>query len=94
MIIVELIGGLGNQLFQYAIGKRLAVINDTELVLDISSFEKYKLHNYGLMNFNIDAKIASPELLRKISNPVSRFFSKTILIKEKDYSFDHSILKK
>lgn len=34
MIITELNGGLGNQLFQYAIGKQLAVQHHTQLLLD------------------------------------------------------------
>lgn len=34
MIIVKLMGGLGNQMFQYAAGKRLAKLHKTELKLD------------------------------------------------------------
>ena len=36
MIITTLTGGIGNQMFQYAVGKKLAKINNTELVLDLS----------------------------------------------------------
>lgn len=35
MIAVRLMGGLGNQLFQYAAGRRLAIKHETELVLDL-----------------------------------------------------------
>lgn len=59
MIIVRLYGGLGNQMFQYALGRSLALRNDTELKLDISDFENYKLHKYCLDVFNIQKKIAS-----------------------------------
>ncbi|MDP2705012.1 MAG: alpha-1,2-fucosyltransferase [Patescibacteria group bacterium] len=59
MIIVNLIGGLGNQLFQYAVGKRVALVNQTELKLDISGFETYKLHAYSLQHFNIVEQIAT-----------------------------------
>lgn len=58
MIIVSLIGGLGNQMFQYAAGKRLADKHGVPLKLDISAFGTYKLHKYSLHNFNITAKIA------------------------------------
>jgi len=38
MIIIRLKGGLGNQMFQYAIGRALAVHYETELFLDTSWF--------------------------------------------------------
>lgn len=61
MIIVKLIGGLGNQMFQYAAGRRLAHKHNTQLKLDISSFGSYRLRRYGLHHFNIEATIATPE---------------------------------
>lgn len=39
MIMVKLMGGLGNQMFQYATAKRLAEKNSTTLRLDISSYQ-------------------------------------------------------
>ena len=60
MIVVELIGGLGNQLFQYAIGRALAKDRQTSLKLDLSPFETYKLRAYSLQHFNIRATIANP----------------------------------
>lgn len=60
MIVVKLIGGLGNQLFQYAAGLSLANAKNTELGLDISGFEKYKLFSYALSNFKISAQIINP----------------------------------
>lgn len=61
MIIVKIIGGLGNQLFQYALGRHLALLNQTELKLDITAFESYKLHKYSLDAFNIKKNIASKD---------------------------------
>lgn len=40
MIIVRLSGGLGNQLFQYAIGRRLAIQHKTSLLLEDSFYVK------------------------------------------------------
>lgn len=40
MICVNINGGLGNQMFQYACGKALAIKNNTSLVLDLSSLNK------------------------------------------------------
>tara|TARA_R100000426_G_scaffold86420_1_gene67856 strand:- start:663 stop:1472 length:810 start_codon:yes stop_codon:yes gene_type:complete len=39
MIIVKLMGGLGNQMFQYAMGRSLAERNNTELIVDTSFLE-------------------------------------------------------
>ena len=36
MIVVKVFGGLGNQMFQYALGKYLAIKNNSDLYLDLS----------------------------------------------------------
>ena len=68
MIYVRLLGGLGNQMFQYALGRHLALKNNTELVLDTTYFDqspKNKKHfvkrNYDLDVFNIKARMLSPQ---------------------------------
>ena len=38
MIIVRLQGGLGNQMFQYALGRVLAIKNNTELLFNIETY--------------------------------------------------------
>jgi hypothetical protein len=40
VIIARLTGGLGNQLFQYAMGRRLAWHHATELLVDTSNYER------------------------------------------------------
>ena len=66
MIITKLIGGLGNQMFQYAAGKRLATIHKTDYRLDVSDFQTYTLHAYSLQNFEITAQPASVEEIQTI----------------------------
>lgn len=61
MVIVRLIGGLGNQMFQYAAGRRLARMLGVKLKLDISEFDKYTLRTYDLGVFNIQESFATPE---------------------------------
>jgi hypothetical protein len=56
MIIVKLTGGLGNQLFQYAHGKALAVKAGEKLGLDISWYKGRLDRTYLLDNFTIDAQ--------------------------------------
>ena len=53
MIISKIYWGLGNQMFQYAVGRTLSLKNNTELKLDISAFETYTLHEYSLEKLNI-----------------------------------------
>lgn len=56
MIIVAIMGGLGNQLFQYAVGRALSYKFGYDLVLDTRWFKnnqtvtqrKYKLHHYPI----------------------------------------------
>lgn len=55
MVIVDLTGGIGNQLFQYSAGRYLSYIKNTGLSLNLSGFESYKLHKYSLQHFNIQA---------------------------------------
>lgn len=44
MIISYIIGGLGNQMFQYAAGRALSLKHKQPLLLDISGFAHYSLH--------------------------------------------------
>ena len=54
MVIVRIVGGLGNQMFQYAYAKALQK-RGYKVKIDISKFKKYKLHGgYQLDKFNID----------------------------------------
>lgn len=106
MIIVKLIGGLGNQLFQYALGRHLAEINKTELKLDIFPFIEYKLHKYSLGFFNIKENIASVEeienlkyakenpLVSKIKKVLNRpkKLAPTYITEKEKFNFDPAVL--
>ena len=98
MIIVKLTGGLGNQLFQYSLGRYLAIKNNCGLKLDITGFETYKLHNYTLGNFKIIEKFANSAEILLLNNPISRSLSsyfpsqRKMHIKEQSSHFDPNIL--
>lgn len=62
MIITKLIGGLGNQMFQYAAGRRTALANNTELKLDLTGYDHQigiTPRSYMLDIFPIHATIAT-----------------------------------
>ncbi len=59
MIIIQLLGGLGNQMFQYALGRQLAVLNNSELKFDITGFTRDPLRKYSLNCFSLPENIAS-----------------------------------
>lgn len=60
MVYVKLISGLGNQLFQYAIGRMISLRNNVPLKLDVSFFNNQSLRQFKLNHYNINADIATP----------------------------------
>ena len=72
MIIMLMGGGLGNQMFQYALGRHLSIKNNQQLKLDTRRFlsdVKPDIYNniriFGLDNFNITGGIASEKEIKK-----------------------------
>ncbi len=59
MIITQLKAGLANQLFQYAVGRRLAHHLGTELKYDV-------VGTFRLGDFNIQAEKATPEEIQQV----------------------------
>lgn len=107
MIIVKLMGGLGNQMFQYALGRNLSIKKKTDLFLDNTLLgnpsHTMTPRNYELGIFNIEASIAPKNLLKmvpssrrnKIRSTFHKIFNKQPLItyiKEKTINFDNQIL--
>lgn len=68
MIIANVIGGLGNQMFQYAAGRSVANREDVPLKLDTRYFGNYSLHNGFELSrvFNIEASLATSEDFKKM----------------------------
>ena len=99
MLIVKIIGGLGNQMFQYAYAKALQQ-KGYDVKIDISAFETYKLHGgYGLDKYTIDLDVASQNeiekfnivgLISKIKNKLHIKNSK--ILRESNLLFDEKYL--
>jgi hypothetical protein len=108
MIITRLQGGIGNQMFQYATGRRLAHVLKTRLKLDVSGFQYESFRDYALDNFSIKADIADeaeilvckPEKKGPIRRLFNRMQGRQILsggrqyryFKEKFFRFDPEVL--
>lgn len=91
-IIARVFGGIGNQLFIYASARRLAYVNNAELILDhISGFKydhEYQRH-YQLDNFNIESKKANYlerlEPCSKIRRYIKKLFNRNVKFSRKSY---------
>ena len=107
MVIIQLTGGLGNQLFQYAIGRALISKSKEELLLDTQSYNWDTLRNYSLNRFNIKVTLATPEdceyvkqkktflidrIISKVTFKKMPYYRKSYII-ESSFSFDKFINK-
>lgn len=105
-VIARIRGGLGNQLFCYAAARRLALVNNAELVIDdLSGFLRdttYRRH-YELDRFHISARKATPherkEPFERYRRGIAKIiagktpFHKRRYIEEKDTAFDSRLLE-
>lgn len=106
MVVVRIYGGLGNQFFQYALGRNLASLLKTDLVIDTSWYKKIPkgdtVRIFELSRYKISGRypkgteaflclLYGNRLLRKI--PFIFNFMKWHYIKEKNFLFDENILK-
>lgn len=101
---VQLLGGLGNQMFQYAAGRALADRTGSEVVLDVSEFATYTLRRYELGTMHVRAQVtpavpapaaapaAAGPLVRKARSLMRRIFPRrepgTVLYRERSFAFD------
>ena len=98
--IVNIVGGLGNQLFQYLFGQTLANTSGRIMVFDISDFESYRLHG-GLAiekYFEIELPLASRAQLKQAPWLCRSYLRKRIATRltangmalpmQTDYTFD------
>ncbi len=84
MIVSNLIGGLGNQMFQYAAGRALSLQLHRHLYLDISDLARYQLHQgYQFERiFAGEFKVATGKSVRGILGYQGISFLRKILIRD------------
>lgn len=87
MVIVQLKGGLGNQMFQYAAARRLAAQQNIELKLDLSFLEadtvQHTKRDFELYKLNINAGIATRKEIQAIKKQRWKNLFRPVLIKDK-----------
>lgn len=104
MIFIDLKGGLGNQMFQYAMGKELAYLSKETMKLDLGFLSTVKnqsnltVRNYELSIFNIQEDFATDAEVKKYKNLRTRILNRFFpnyranpYVKEKYFNFDPSI---
>lgn len=103
MIITRLFGGLGNQLFQYALGRQLSLLHNVPLKLDASQIETYKIRKYSLRPFNIIENFATENDIvqikgkgrvnfRRVMERILPYYKRSY-VHEQCFHFDSNILK-
>lgn len=55
MVMTQIDGGIGNQFFQYAVGRSLAIEKNSSLILDLSLLNMRAHRDFSLGQLNIDA---------------------------------------
>jgi hypothetical protein len=107
MIVIRLIGGLGNQMFQYAFGRYLSIKNNIEVKYDISDLIRkepgnYTIRDFDLSSFNIHESFTTEEELKyfdkfndlcfKVLYKLKPYYKRPIIL-EKDLIYNSRFLK-
>ena len=103
MVIVKLMGGLGNQMFQYAVGRNLSIKNRTKLKLDLSFLnsttesDNFTKREYELDKLNVEGLLADKAdlkyFLSKENNLVTKLLNNKKIVIEGGFGYDPTILK-
>lgn len=102
MIMIQLMGGLGNQMFQYALYRQLQAMGKKVTIEDMTGYEAAGVRQKQLSVFGIHYEKASREefvaLTDAYMDTVSRvrrklFGRKTFAYMEKQFNFDNHVFK-
>lgn len=96
MILTRLMGGLGNQMFQYAFGRYLAIKNNTPQKLDLTLLEDNRgngiKRDYALNIFNINASFATPTEIKNFNGVPNGTFIERALYKTRRVLGTHNLI--
>ena len=105
MIIVEIVGGLGSQMFAYAVGLAFAKKTNQELKVDISHLTAWRLkkpwsRNPEILKMNLSGGVATKDDIRKFLFKTSisyvdgfikrkRWTGKNVYYENRDFDFEN-----
>lgn len=107
MIIIRLMGGMGNQMFQYALGRQLSIKHKVPLKVDLSFLldrtpkANFTYRNYDLDVFNTKVSLATKEniadfnpdnLPQSIFHRIERKLKGCRVVYEKYFHYDPDVL--
>jgi hypothetical protein len=103
MVVTQITGGLGNQMFQYAVARAISLRTGQSLLLDLRHFENKNTRKFVLNNFSIPCVMTSSighKDLDYTGSFIRRFamqflkprIQKTKFIRERKFNFDERIL--
>jgi len=104
ILITRIGGGLGNQLFQYAVARNIAILNNLNFRLDLSWFANNNDRKYELSYFNIIENIATDNEIKKLKKHKKKnsrrwflynyfLINESKYVEEKQFNFDPNIMK-
>jgi len=102
LIVSKLCGGLGNQMFQYALGRRLSLDRDVPLMLRYANATSDTSRVYALGRFKIQAALASaaymawlqpwPRVMPRRLAGLPRWPGRARYVRENGFPFDPDVL--
>lgn len=101
MIIVRFNGGLGNQMFQYAVAKKLALKYKVKLFADLKDYNGASGHPFSLSCFGLQLFEPPKSVLNLFDSfnsdfylKIRRFFMKPVYLKESNFTFNPNAFNK
>lgn len=99
--MIQPVGGLGNQMFQYAAARCVALRNEAELSLDLSWFETAHDRQFALLPFRIQASTyvekadgaGRPAWLRRMVRRMVRHRATMPIYREPHFHFSQDVLQ-
>lgn len=88
MIIIKFLGGLGNQIFQYVHGKKLAAERGTLLASDIHTYSVFRERDFILDKFQIKINHLPKKVINFLSKPYLMNWDKISPIKMYHYPIE------